>query len=171
MPKKELLFDNVHYMRAWRETIEGAVFTFVETGPAMLILPVRRNANRIIELLLIEEYREEVDKYVLKGLGGYLRGLEARVAAPEILLRETGLRCEEFKLFIAEMNGFTTVRLPICTYLALGWNEKELPIHCISTNLVQATEMVLENRIGDQATSDAILRMYALEQMGYFHII
>ncbi len=166
------LFNNPFYMRAWERVVGKDRFTFVETGPAVSVIPIRRRPDGQVELILLREERAETEQALIKAPGGYLRGRQINQAANEILTKETGLSCDRYIEFIREMAGFTTVKLPIATWLALtSFASPKIEPGCMVITLDNAVELVLKNRIQCQATCDALMRLWILEKSGELFVI
>lgn len=166
------LFNNPFYMRAWEKIVGKDRFTFVETGPAVSIIPIRRRSDGQLELVLLREERIETGQVLIKAPGGYLRGRQISEAANEILTNETGLSCDHYVEFIREMAGFTTVKLPIATWLALtSFAYPKIEPGCMVITLDNAVELVLKNQIQCQATCDALMRLWILEKSGELLVV
>lgn len=160
MAKKEL-FNNKPYMIGWEETIDGDRWTFIETGPAVCVIPFRRIQGNGLELLLIREKR--LGKTILKTASCYLRGLDPIDGANKILLEEAGATTQKLSILCPEMVGFDVIHLPITLFLAHGWEiTQKGTAENIVIGLDQVVEKVLNNEVGDQAAVDAILRIYVL---------
>jgi len=159
------LFNNQPYMWGWEETIKGKRWTFIETGPAVCVIPLRnrKKGKDNLELLLIQEKRSK--KTQLKAVGQYLRGLKPAEAATQALLEEAGVTTQQLSVLCPKMVGFDVIHLPITLFLGYGWDVvKEGTAQNIIIELEQAVEKVLNNEIGDQAAVDAILLIYVLHR-------
>ena len=163
--RKEL-FDNSPFMTAWEKVIDGHRFTYVRAGNSVGVIPIRRNTSiNAIEIMLIQEPRLETSTPMLKAVGGYLHGRPQEEMAHHLLLEEAGIACEKLHLLVPRMEGFTVIELPIATYLALDWHRVTTDITaCIQfMTLAEGVELVLAQRIPDQCTADAIMRLALLE--------
>lgn len=166
-----MLFDNSPYMQAWEETHGGSRFTFIRVGDGVSVIPIRRNSLQIIEIALISETRLETTAPILKAVGGYLRGRPQEEAARQFLKEEAGIACERLYLLLSRMEGFTTVELPIATYLALKWRVIAEAVALVRTmTLDEAVNHVLAQEIPDQCNADAIMRIALLEARNHLPI-
>lgn len=155
------LFDNPPYMRARMKVIGGDTWTFVETGPAVAILPVRKALNGEIQVLLIRERRHS--GLTLKMAGGYLRGKGVQEMAHSLLAEEAGVRTSGLYQLYSEMTGFEVVKLPISVLIADNWEvfqqgsaQREV------VRLNDAIGEVLIGGVGDQCTTDALMRLHIM---------
>lgn len=164
---RKVLFDNWPYMRGWEETHGGDRFTYIETGPALSVIPIHRDSTGVPVLTLINEHRHETDSEMLKAPGGYLRDRQQVTAALEILREEAGLVCQRLHLLVEKMEGFTVIELPISIYLALGCaSVAPVASALVPIPLEDAVERVLRHEILDQSNADAIMRIALLEARG-----
>ncbi|MDP3244354.1 MAG: hypothetical protein Q8M83_01705 [bacterium] len=167
MEQRRPLFDNWPFMRGWEELIGGDRFTYIEVGPSVSIIPIRRGANGKIEIVLIRERRIETSQPIVKSAGGFLRERSLEDGARQIIFAETGIHCGQLYLLVPKMEGFTVIDLPIATFIGLDWTmEKEGSAERIIIPLSEAVDLVLKQEIPDQCNADAIMRLALLEQLG-----
>lgn len=160
---KTELFNNPPYMFAWEEMRNGEKWTFVETGPAITVVPIRRKGTAL-EILLTQERRSH-GKRVLKAVGQYLRGRTPIEGAEQALLEEAGVTVSRLFILCNEMVGFEVIRLPITILLGIDWQIiKEGSAQRAILSLDEAIEKVFQNKIGDQSTVDCVLRIDALSR-------
>jgi hypothetical protein len=161
-----VLFNHVPYMRGYVRDIGGRQYTFIEVGPSVAVLPIRR-VDGVIELMLIEEMREEVAGFVVKAAGGFLRGRPWLSAAREILAQEAGVTCARLVQLTPFMTGLTVIAMPIAVYLGLDWSHlRPITATRIIWTLEEAVDAALAHRFADQCTDDAVLRIAVLESRG-----
>ncbi len=160
------LFDNEPYMRGEEEVIGNSRITYVETGPAVSVLPIRRENDGMLYITLVEERgRSDTDQPLLKSPGGYLRGRDRETAAEEILKQKAGITCVCLYALYENMEGFTTIRLPIASYLVLQWTIISVgTAKRVEMLLDDAIEMVLKQEIRDQHNADVIMRLALLDE-------
>jgi hypothetical protein len=159
--KKSELFNNQPYMSAWEEIRNGEKWTFVETGPAITVIPIRKKGSSL-EILLTQERRSN-GKRVLKAVGQYLRGRATIEGTKQALLQEAGVTVSRLFVMCNEMVGFEVIRLPITILVGVNWQiVQEGTAQRVILSLDEAMEKVFQNKIGDQSTVDGLLRIDAL---------
>ena len=173
--KKNVLFDNRPYMWGW-ETVETkgrntVRFTFVETGPAMSVVPLERE-NEDIFLNLIQEKREPDGVQELKAVGGYNRlGESYEECALRKLREEVGIAAlKEDLVDMGRMVGFTVIKLPIRLFYTFRWQKDkgatDFNIKSIRMSLDEAVNKVMRHEFGDESAVLAVLRLYVLKNQG-----
>lgn len=166
------LFSNPPYMRAWDEIVEegeGKVsrITFVETGAAVSVVPLQRDANGL-HLTLINEFRSTGEQE-LKTIGSYRRHNENNeMCARRCLRSEAGIWVDSI-MPLGRMVGFTVIKLPIHLFYTFGWSFEAVVQEGITIQEVgidEAVDMVLANQVGDEAAAKSILLLSELERRG-----
>lgn len=165
--KKIPLFDNAPYMKGRMEIADdGTVTTFVETGAAASVLPFRK-AGHNWEVLLMEQFRPEVNETILKTCGGYQKAGESpEDCVVRNLLAKTGFECDKRGLYPdGETLGYTVVRVPIKFfhlnigdgYGPIGTSVKGISLAWVPIN--EAIRKALANEIGDDCAKEHIFRL------------
>lgn len=159
-------------MWAWEEIIDSEVWTFVETGPACAVIPVKRQNGQVLITLLREERLS--GKKEIKTIGGFCKEGEGTwAAATRILREETEIKMETGSKLksLTKMIGYDTIRTPIEIVIVTGFAEyaHRVKIETIKISLEEAKDIALgctKEKVNDETTRTAILMLWILEKEG-----
>lgn len=126
MSTRTELFDNRPYMFAYEENDgDGNRTTYVETGPAMVVFPLKI-INGELSVLLIEQNRPDADQKYFKSIGGYvLENDDILVSIARNSLNKAGVELGRKTVLYQKIPDYPTIMTPVTAFIADGWKIKK----------------------------------------------